>query len=250
MDATVQGIFLAAYFVAPGFLHYYVTRAFGLGSDADPSDAQLLIRSLSFTLILVAAEAGAVVLAAIFWEPLKEQLQNLVSLGFSDYAAQRPFLLIGCGTAVLGTNLTVAAVAGFHRVPDAWIEKRLRRIGFTESSVWPSIIGGHGQREWDNTGGPVRPSGRTLRAARVRLKSGAIYTGFVGSYTVRAGKDGTRDIALWDVLYAPPPLPDQPHPEPPPFAPLPPSNGGNAVIINSSEIGSVEVYYVYPERAN
>ena len=36
-NATLQGLFIVAYFIAPWFLHYYVSRTFG--REATPTQA-------------------------------------------------------------------------------------------------------------------------------------------------------------------------------------------------------------------
>ena len=236
-NATLQGLFIVAYFIAPWFLHYYVSRTFGLGSDADPSDLQLLIRSLCFTLILIAAEAGVLVSGALFWPGLKEQVQSFVADGPLSYVHERPFLLTGTATLALGFNLAVSSITGYFRFPDSWIEAKLRRAGFTQSSAWVAILTSHGHARTDG-------ARQMYRAARVRMKSGAVYAGFVASFDIRAGKDGSRDIAIWQAQYAPPPPRGTQYPEPPPLTPLPPGGGGNAVIVNSNEISSLEIFYV------
>ncbi len=248
MNATIQGVFVMAYFVAPGFVHYYFTRAFGVASDADPSDLQLLVRSLCGTLVLLAAEATAIVLLAILWPGLKDQLQLLVADGLPAYADQHPVRLLGCATGVLGFNLAVGTLAGYRRFPDKQIESRLRQVGLTHSPAWTAILTSDEELINDVNEANATKGGsagrRTYRAARIRMKSGAVYAGFVASFDVRSRKDGTRDIAIWRAHYAPPPEPGK---GTPPLATLPPSAGGNAVIVNTREISSVEIFYVPAE---
>jgi hypothetical protein len=234
MNATLQGAFVLAYFVAPGFLHYYTTRAFGVSSDADPSDAQLTIRSLCFTVILLVGEVGLLIGVALFWPDLRAELRSMVQNGPVAYSHKRPFLTLAGGTAALGANLLIAGVMGYFRIPDKWIETRLGRVGLTEGSVWRTVLNGRG----------ASPKGsRVFKSARIRMRTGAVYAGFVAAYDLRAAKDGTRDISIWKAHYAPPGDPNK-HLEPAKMVPLAQNGGGNAVILNSSEIASIEVFYV------
>lgn len=238
MELTVQSLALAALVLVPGLVGFYANRALATSPGEGPGDLELVLISLAASVVLVAVEAGLAAFLAIFWEDLRHGLGSLVEAGPRNYAAQFPVRVLGGGSVVVLANVILMAAAGYFNPIGVFLRQRLSSRNLSEGSVWYEVFGATGAGAGtEATRKPV------YKAVRVWLRSGGYYTGYLSMYSLRRDKGGGREIVLQDASFSP-------SGEAADRKKIPDVGWGNAVIIGSADIRSIEVVYDRRSRSS
>ena len=238
MDLTVQSLGLAALVLVPGLVGFYTNRAFSVSSGERPGDVELVLVTLSASVVLVALEAGLAALLSAFWDDLRLGLSSLARMGPRDYAAETPVRLLGGASVVVLLNVTLMAVAGYFNPVGMLLRQRLSSRNLSEGSVWYEVFGAAG------AGAEARPTrGPVYKAVRVWLRSGGYYTGYLSTYSLRPDSSGCREIVLEDAYCS---LSGKSSD----LENVPDAGWGNAVIISSADIRTIEVVYDRRSRSS
>lgn len=122
MDLLTAVILLSAFVIVPGLLNYYSNRR-AIPGGVEPGRWELLFASLALTWALLTIAAMVVLLIALVWEGLREELSEFINKGFRGYAFDRPFALSGVLTGVSLAAMALMTALGVAQVPGRWLKK-------------------------------------------------------------------------------------------------------------------------------
>ena len=107
--------------VAPGLVNYFVNRYYAPPGSSLAPTLELVIASLVLTFAVVVASILVVLLVALGWDDLKEELSDFVQLGLVGYGQNRPIALSGVLSAVSVGEMALLALLGAFRIPSRFV---------------------------------------------------------------------------------------------------------------------------------
>ena len=114
--ALVLGLFLV-----PGSINYYVNRYFTPPGTSSAPTSELVIASLTLTFAILILDVAAVLLMALGWDDLKDEIADFVQMGLLDFARDRPIALTGVLSAYSVSCMAILGLFGVLRVPSRWV---------------------------------------------------------------------------------------------------------------------------------
>ena len=121
MDIFITRAIILSLFIVPGLINYYVNRfPAPAGGNSAPA-LELVAASLTLTVAILVLDVLAVLVTALIWDQLREQIAEFVQLGLADYARNRPIALTGVLSAYSMSCMVVLALLGLLRVPSRFV---------------------------------------------------------------------------------------------------------------------------------
>ena len=113
--------FILGLFIVPGLINYYVNRYFTQPGMSMAPTIELVTASLTLTFAILVLDVMAVLLIALGWDDLKDQIADFVQMGLQDFARDRPLALTGVLTAYSVSCMSILGLLGVLRVPSRFI---------------------------------------------------------------------------------------------------------------------------------
>ena len=113
--------FILGLFIVPGLINYYVNRYFTQPGMSMAPTIELVTASLTLTFAILVLDVMAVLLIALGWDDLKDQIADFVQMGLQDFARDRPLALTGVLTAYSVSCMSSLGLLGVLRVPSRFI---------------------------------------------------------------------------------------------------------------------------------
>jgi hypothetical protein len=107
--------------VVPGLVNYFVNRYYSPAGSVVAPTLELIVASLTLTFAVVVAAVLAVLLVALGWDDLREELSDFVQLGLVSYGQERPIALSGVLSAVSLGEMALLALLGAFRIPSRFV---------------------------------------------------------------------------------------------------------------------------------
>ncbi|MCH7592226.1 MAG: hypothetical protein IH989_05560, partial [Planctomycetes bacterium] len=192
MELTREGLVLAAFLMIPGFIYFSVSRNFRTPDPDRPSDARVLLESLTVNLVLLTLEVSTLALVAVFADGVRDEIELVFQDGLDAYIDENAITFFYVVVAVGAANLIVMFVAGWFDWTEAAIQKAQQRRGLAPWSVWYQML---------RLGPEPQRKRTTPIGVRVHLKSGGLYHGALAAFSLRQSEAG-RDVALWEVSFS------------------------------------------------
>ena len=121
MEFFITLAIILGLFVVPGLINYYVNRFLTpAGANSAPA-LELIAASLTLTFTILVLDVLMVLVTALIWDQLKEQIAEFVQLGLVDYARNRPIALTGVLSAYSMSCMVLLALLGLLRVPSRFL---------------------------------------------------------------------------------------------------------------------------------
>jgi hypothetical protein len=108
-------------FVVPALVNYYVNRYYTPPGTSHAPTIELLGASLALMFAVLVIDVLIVLLIALGWEDLKEQIADFVQMGLADYGRDRPIALSGVLAAYSVFCLALMALLGALRIPSRFV---------------------------------------------------------------------------------------------------------------------------------
>lgn len=108
-------------FIIPGLINFYVNRYFTPPGTASLPKLDLLTASLTLTFAILILDVLAVLVVALGWDNLKDDIADFVQMGLLDFARDRPLALTGVLTAYSVSCMAILGLLGVLRVPSRFI---------------------------------------------------------------------------------------------------------------------------------
>ncbi len=192
MELTREGLVLAAFLVIPGFIYFSISRNFRTPDPNRPSDARVLLESLTVNLVLLTLEASILAAVAVFVGDVRDEIELILGKGLDAYIDENAITFFYLVVVVGAVNLIVMAGAGWFDWTESAIQMAQQRRGLAPWSVWYQML----------RLGPEPGRKRTKPiGVRIRLKSGGLYHGALAAFSLRESEAG-RDVALWEVSFS------------------------------------------------
>ena len=121
MDPFITLAIVLGLFIVPGLINYYVNRLMTpAGANGAPA-LDLITASLTLTFAILVLDVLIVLVTALIWDQLREQIAEFVQLGLVDYARNRPIALTGVLSAYSMSCMVVLTLLGLLRVPSRFV---------------------------------------------------------------------------------------------------------------------------------
>ena len=121
MEFFITLAIILGLFVVPGLINYYVNRFLTpAGANSAPA-LELIAASLTLTFTILVLDVLMVLVTALIWDQLKEQIAEFVQLGLVDYARNRPIGLTGVLSVYSMSCMAVLTLLGLLRVPSRFL---------------------------------------------------------------------------------------------------------------------------------
>ncbi len=121
MELFITLAIILGLFVVPGLINYYVNRFLApAGGDSAPA-LELVAASLTLTFAILVLDVLAVLVTALIWDQLRDQIAEFVQSGLVDYARNRPIALTGVLSAYSMSCMVVLTLLGLLRVPSRFV---------------------------------------------------------------------------------------------------------------------------------
>ena len=121
MEPFITLTIIIGLFVVPGLINYYVNRSLTpVGGNSAPS-LDLVTASLTLTFAILVLDVLAVLVTALIWDQLRDQIAEFVQSGLVDYARNRPIALTGVLAAYSMSCMVVLTLLGLLRVPSRFL---------------------------------------------------------------------------------------------------------------------------------
>lgn len=121
MDFFITLALILGLFLVPGMINYYVNRYFTPPGTSSAPASELVVASLTLTFAILILDVAAVLLIAIGWDTLKDDIADFVQMGLVGFAQDRPIALTGVLSAYSVSCMAILGLLGVLRVPSRWI---------------------------------------------------------------------------------------------------------------------------------
>ena len=121
MELFITLAIILGLFIVPGLINYYVNRFLAPAGGNSAPALELVAASLTLTFAILVLDVLAVLVTALIWDQLREQIAEFVQLGLVDYARDRPIALTGVLSAYSMSCMVVLALLGLLRVPSRFL---------------------------------------------------------------------------------------------------------------------------------
>ncbi len=121
MDFFITLAIVLGLFIVPGLINYYVNRYFTQPGTSTAPTIELVTASLTLTFAILVLDVMAVLLIALGWDDLKDEIADFVQMGLLDFARDRPLALTGVLTAYSVSCMSILGLLGVLRVPSRFI---------------------------------------------------------------------------------------------------------------------------------
>ncbi len=121
MDLFITLAIILGLFIVPGLINYYVNRFLAPAGGNGAPALELVAASLTLTFAILVLDVLAVLVTALIWDQLREQIAQFVQMGLVDYARDRPIALTGVLSAYSMSCIAVLALLGLLRVPSRFL---------------------------------------------------------------------------------------------------------------------------------
>ena len=121
MELFITLAIILGLFIVPGLINYYVNRFLAPAGGNSAPALELVAASLTLTFAILALDVLAVLVTALIWDQLREQIAEFVQLGLVDYARDRPIALTGVLSAYSMSCMVVLTLLGLLRVPSRFV---------------------------------------------------------------------------------------------------------------------------------
>ena len=121
MELFITLAIILGLFVVPGLINYYVNRLLAPAGSTSAPALELVAASLTLTFTILVLDVLAVLVTALIWDQLKDQIAEFVQLGLVDYARDRPIALTGVLSAYSMSCMVMLTLLGLLRVPSRFV---------------------------------------------------------------------------------------------------------------------------------
>ena len=121
MELFITLAIILGLFIVPGLINYYVNRFLAPAGGSSAPALELISASLTLTFAILVLDVLAVLVTALIWDQLREQIAEFVQLGLVDYARNRPIALTGVLSAYSMSCMVVLTLLGLLRVPSRFV---------------------------------------------------------------------------------------------------------------------------------
>ncbi|MCH7580793.1 MAG: hypothetical protein IIC91_04675 [Chloroflexi bacterium] len=121
MDFFITLALILGLFIVPGLINYYVNRYFTPPGTSSAPTSELVTASLTLTFAILVLDVAAVLLIALGWDDLRDDIADFVQMGLLDFARDRPIALTGVLSAYSVSCMAILGLLGVLRVPSRWI---------------------------------------------------------------------------------------------------------------------------------
>lgn len=121
MDFFITGSVVLGLFIVPGLINYYANRYYAPPGASLAPTVELIIASLALTFVVLVLDILGVLMAALLWDELKEEIADFVQLGLVGYGQERPIALTGVLSAVSLAYMALMTLLGVFRIPSRFV---------------------------------------------------------------------------------------------------------------------------------
>ncbi len=121
MELFITMAFILGLFIIPGLINFYANRYFTPPGATSLPKLDLLTASLTLTFAILILDVMAVLILALGWDSLKDDIADFVQMGLLDFARDRPLALTGVLTAYSVSCMVILGLLGALRVPSRFI---------------------------------------------------------------------------------------------------------------------------------
>lgn len=121
MEFFITWALILGLLLVPALVNYYVNRYYAPPGTSHAPTIELLGASLTMMFAFLVIDVLVVLLIALAWENLKEQIADFVQMGLVDFAGDRPIALTGVLSAYSVFCLALMALLGALRVPSRFV---------------------------------------------------------------------------------------------------------------------------------
>ncbi len=121
MDFFITLALVLGLFLVPGMINYYVNRYFTPPGTSSAPTSELVVASLTLTFGILILDVAAVLLMALGWDSLKDDIADFVQMGLVGFAQDRPIALTGVLSAYSVSCMAILGLLGVLRAPSRWI---------------------------------------------------------------------------------------------------------------------------------
>ena len=121
MEFFITWALILGLLVVPALVNYYVNRYYTPPGTSHAPTIELIGASLTLMFAVLVIDVLIVLLIALGWEDLKEQIADFVQMGLADFARDRPIALSGVLAACSVFYLALMALLGVLRVPSRFV---------------------------------------------------------------------------------------------------------------------------------
>ena len=105
MDFFITLALILGLFIVPGLINYYVNRYFTPPGTSSAPTSELVTASLTLTFAILVLDVAAVLLIALGWDDLRDDIADFVQMGLLDFARDRP-IAASASARSLGSTLS------------------------------------------------------------------------------------------------------------------------------------------------
>ena len=233
MPTTLEAAAVAAIFVVPGFVGFYVSRELAATKDRKVSGIEMVLLSTAFATVMLTCEAVAYAGAAHLFPGLPllagASVEEIRDLGYTATFEVNPSRVAFVFSAQFVLHCFIVALVGRLDPLGKYLERVRRASGTSSEDVWVRGLVGLRQEK-----------GRPSTFVRAVLHTGETYTGVLSKLSNSSRDDGSRDFVLQGVSKA-----DSVHDNPTPLHADRPED--TAVALSTHNVRAVEAIFDDPE---
>lgn len=121
MEFFITWALILGLFVVPALANYYVNRYYTPPGTSHAPTIEMLGASLTLMFAVLVIDVLIVLLIALGWEGLKEEIADFVQMGLADYGRDRPIALSGVLAAYSVFCLALMTLLGALRIPSRFV---------------------------------------------------------------------------------------------------------------------------------
>ena len=121
MDFFIALALILGVLIVPGLINYYVNRYCTSPGTSSAPTSELVMASLTLTFAILVLDVAGVLLIALGWDALKDDIADFVQMGLLNFARDRPIALTGVLSAYSVSCMAILGMLGVLRVPSRWL---------------------------------------------------------------------------------------------------------------------------------
>ena len=121
MEFFITWAVILGLLVVPGLTNYFVNRYYSPSGSVLAPTLELVAASLTLTFAVLVVAMLVVLLIALGWDDLKEEVSDFVQLGLVGYGQDRPIALSGVLSGVSVAEMALLALLGVFRIPSRFV---------------------------------------------------------------------------------------------------------------------------------
>ena len=121
MEFFITWAIVLGLIVVPGLFNYHLNRYYTPAGVTLAPRLELIAASLALTFAILVLDILVVLLMALVWDGLKEEVADFVGKGLIGFAQHRPIALTGVLTSWSVACMALMALLGVYRIPSRFL---------------------------------------------------------------------------------------------------------------------------------